>query len=110
MLGLVFACLWITLMCWCGWDLARRSRDEIDTLPRWAWWPVIAMPMVGGMLYLLAGRADPDGEGGEGEHGAGHEPSPAGSRRVLGPDDDEEFLSALAARIRMQRAEDDPSV
>ncbi len=86
-------------------DCWRSRPGEVRRLSRLGWTIVMVLfPLIGAVAYLVWGRAD---------IGSGERPSRPG--RVIAPDDDPEFLSALdfqrrqaAARQRRLNAADDP--
>ncbi len=68
-------------------DVLRSENDEVQYLPRLLWAAVIVVaPIMGPAVYLLLGRTTPGGGGGGG-----------GPRKVVGPDDDPDFLRQLDA-------------
>jgi hypothetical protein len=90
-------------------DLTRSRSEDVRLLPRWLWFLVSLMPVVGPAAYLLAGQprvgGAPDGGGGGGAGGIGGGPRPRGP---VAPDDDPEFLKRLdeqswAARMEQLR-------
>ncbi len=73
---------------YCLVDALRSRSDEVRGLPRLAWLPVIVLfPLFGGLAWLIAGRPRSPGE-----EGPSATPRPP---RVVGPDDDPDFLRRL---------------
>jgi len=65
-------------------DCARREQDSVRGLPKWAWILIIIfIGTIGAVAYLVWGR--PRNQG----------PGRGGPRRVIGPDDDPDFLRKL---------------
>lgn len=99
-LGLLFLALWL----FCVIDVITTPEDQCRNLPKLAWiFIVIILVDLGAISWLLAGR--PRGRAAA-EHGAGRAVSPpasSGTTRARGPDDDEEFLAGLRARVEEQR-------
>jgi hypothetical protein len=92
-------------------DLLRSRSEDVRLLPKWLWLLVWLLPVIGPVLYLLAGqpRVGPaPGGGGGGAGGIAGGPRPRGP---VAPDDDPEFLkrldeqswSARMERLRRQR-------
>lgn len=87
-------------------DALRTPAREERTLPKWLWIPVVLLfPVVGPLLWLLWGRprraqaprpSDP-------LLGFGQRPN-APAPSVLSPDDDEEYLRWLKAKVERERA------
>ncbi|WP_378144910.1 PLD nuclease N-terminal domain-containing protein [Cnuibacter sp. UC19_7] len=68
-------------------DSLMLERSRIRGLPRWAWvLIVLLLPPIGGVLWFLIGRGA--------KRGAAPRP------RVLGPDDDPDFLGTMRAPTR----------
>ncbi|MGV2406626.1 UNVERIFIED_CONTAM: PLD nuclease N-terminal domain-containing protein, partial [Campylobacter lari] len=60
-------------------DCSLTGRSQVRGLPRWAWFAVIVLlPVIGGLLWFLIG--------------SGRRQRTAPAARVIGPDDDPEFL------------------
>lgn len=71
---------------------ASAKKNEVRTLPKWLWLVIcIAVPFIGGLLYLLLGR--PLG-GQRPSFGRGR-----GRTKVVAPDDDPTFLRDLAEKL-----------
>src|SRR5690349_7023894 len=92
------ALLAIGLFVYCLVECLQSDPRDVRTLPRSAWLFVIVLPVIGPLLWLLAGRP----------HRARHSRPPRASSRSsfdppppqpgtypLGPDDDPEFLEQL---------------
>jgi hypothetical protein len=108
---------------YCILDVALTSDDRVRNLPKLAWLLlVVLVPVVGGVVWLVAGRPasngrTPGGHGSLPRPGASAHPanrprrapgsgSPRPSRAPRGPDDDPEFIKQLERRIR--RPGDEP--
>jgi hypothetical protein len=78
-------------------DCLSTSEKETRGLPKPLWLLVIvALPLAGGIMWILFGRAPSPGWGGVG-----------GRLRTTGPDDDPDFLRSLnPPRPRPKRRED----
>ena len=85
---------------YCVIDLVRSPDDEVRGLPRLVWLVLmVVLPVVGGVAWLVAGRPRaprPPGSVG---------PRTVGSPRVLGPDDDPDFLRGLDRTDRTDRTD-----
>ena len=91
--------LWIALLVYCSVDVAQSDATRVRGLPKPLWLAlVVLIPFVGPAAWLLAGRPVD-----------GHVRTTSSSRmrrtRASGPDDDPEFLAALA-RSNRQRERD----
>lgn len=76
----------VGLLVYCLLDCAQTPQGSVRNLPKAAWLLVIVLvPVVGGIAWLLAGRAD-------GSSRPGGEPPRRGPQ---GPDDDPDFLRGL---------------
>lgn len=74
---LILAVVMLTI--YCVVEVALASRYSTRLLPRWLWaFAVITLPVVGPLSWLLFGR-----------------PVAPRSRRVIAPDDDEDFLRKI---------------
>lgn len=98
---LIVAVVIVGFTVYCLIDAARADRQQVRGLPKIAWLLLILlMPVLGGVIWLVAGR--PRSGGGGGRDGrprhAGSPPSPP--PRVIGPDDDPDFLRGLDRRAR----------
>ncbi len=70
----------VMLTIYCVVEVAQSQPNRIRALPKWLWaFVVIAVPVIGPVTWLLAGRPQ----------------STSGQYRSLGPDDDEDFLRGL---------------
>ena len=69
-------------------DCAQTSGRLMRVLPKGVWLLVVLIPVLGPMLWFVAGRVDARG----GQPPVGRGGRPAGPR---GPDDDPEFLRRL---------------
>jgi hypothetical protein len=68
-------------------DSLMLQKSRIRGLPRWAWALVIVvLPPIGGLLWFLIGR--------------GSKRAAAPRTRVIGPDDDPDFLGTVRAPAR----------
>ena len=78
-------------------DCLSTPDSETRGLPKPLWLLVIvALPLVGGVMWLLFGRAPSPGWGGGG-----------GRLRTIGPDDDPDFLRSLKPPRPRRRSKDD---
>ena len=67
---------------------ASANKNEVRNLPKWLWILIcLAVPLIGGLLYLVLGRplGRPKGRGGR--------------TRIVAPDDDPAFLRDLSSRL-----------
>jgi hypothetical protein len=63
---------------------AQTDQDQVQKLPKWGWLLLIALGQTfGAVAYLIWGRPRNPG------------PERGGKRRVIGPDDDPDFLRKL---------------
>lgn len=70
----------VMLTIYCVVEVAQAHPTRVRAMPKWLWaFVVIAIPVIGPVTWLLAGRPQ----------------SVQGRRRSLGPDDDEDFLRGL---------------
>jgi len=101
-LRVVLILLALAVYIWFIIDVARTPSTSTRTLPKYVWLLiVILLPLVGGVIWFLAGRPKPD--------------RPRRGRRRRGPvapDDDPAFLRRLeddawAERMRRRREEGD---
>lgn len=70
----------VMLTIYCVVEVAQSQPGRIRAMPKWLWaFVVIAIPVIGPVTWLLAGRPQ----------------ASQGHRRSLGPDDDEDFLRGL---------------
>jgi hypothetical protein len=96
-LGGVVGVLSLLVTVYCVLDLATTRSQDVRGLPKPLWFPVLLLPVIGPVLYLVLGRSRP------------------GSQRTLpkvlpeagwsggAPDDDEAFLRELRRRAEEQR-------
>jgi hypothetical protein len=67
---------------------ASANKNEVRNLPKWLWVLIcLAVPIVGGLLYLVLGRP------------LGGPKSRGGKSRVVAPDDDPAFLRDLSSKL-----------
>jgi hypothetical protein len=72
-----------------------------------AWWVliIVAVPIVGGILWFTVGRAKPPRpQPGPGRGGAAH--GPRNPQGPVAPDDDPDFLRDIDRRLRDENKED----
>ncbi|MDX6739283.1 PLD nuclease N-terminal domain-containing protein [Actinocorallia sp. A-T 12471] len=88
--GLILLAFWI----FCIFDVLTTDAQETRNLPKLFWFVIVVLlPDVGSILWVLFGRPRPPWEG------LRRRPVPVKSA----PDDDEEFLRGLQARVEEQR-------
>src|SRR5919206_1371411 len=92
MLRVVVVLVVVGVMVYALVDCLRADARDLRLLPRPAWLLIIIVPLVGAVLYLLAGRPV----------GVTEEPAP----RPLAPDDDPEFLRRLDIERRRRQADE----
>lgn len=89
------------LTIYCLFDVWSTDRGAVRTMPKPAWFAVVLLfPLAGPLAWLLAGRAQRRGPG-----------PPQPRPRVVGPDDDPDFLWRIGEHKRRSRhsgGEDDP--
>jgi hypothetical protein len=67
---------------------ASAKKNEVRNLPKWLWVLIcLAVPIVGGLLYLVLGRP------------LGGPKTRGGKSRVVAPDDDPAFLRDLSSKL-----------
>ena len=67
---------------------ASANKNEVRNLPKWLWVLIcLAVPIVGGLLYLVLGRP------------IGQPRNRRGSTRIVAPDDDPAFLRDLSSKL-----------
>jgi len=99
MLRVVLVLLVVALYIYFIIDVARTPKGQARTFPKWLWMLlVILLPLVGGVLWLLLGRARPQGGGFRRKRGP------------VAPDDDPRFLRKLdddvwSKKMRRRRGE-----
>ena len=91
MLRVVVVLVVVGVMVYALVDCLRADARDLRLLPRPVWLLIIIVPLVGAVLYLLAGRPV----------GVTEEPAP----RPLAPDDDPEFLRRLDIERRRRQAD-----
>jgi hypothetical protein len=90
---------------YCLIDVLRSDRRHVRDLPRAAWVVLILLlPVLGGILWLVAGRPRSGGGGGRGGRPR-HVGTPPSPRPARGPDDDPDFLRGLDRRLRDERSD-----
>lgn len=101
MLRVVGILLLLAVYIWFIIDVIRTPRPQVRSLPKWLWFLlVILIPIIGGVLWFIWGRAKPAPG------------SRFGRRRgPRAPDDDPNFLKkvdeeAWRQRMRQRRGED----
>lgn len=100
-------------------DCWQSPDRDIRTMPKWAWFLVIILlPVVGTILWLIAGRPHRARHGRRGRQPASRgnpgstdtrETSPPPPPRPLGPDDDPEFLERLRREQEFRRQQQPPA-
>ncbi len=86
--------LWIALLVYCSIDLAQSDAAHVRRLPRPVWLLIVlVVPFLGPLAWLLAGRPARPG---------GRVRFSSARGRPSAPDDDPEFLAAIA-RSNQQR-------
>jgi hypothetical protein len=95
--GGLLGVLALLLTVYCVLDAATSKPQDVRGLPKGLWFPVLLLPVVGGVLWFLFGRPRP---------GAARTlpqvlPDAAPPSRT--PDDDEAFLRELRRRAEEQR-------
>ncbi len=75
-------------------DCWRSDAQDVRLLPRSVWFLVVLVPLVGGVLWIVAGQPR-------------DEPDRPSTRRPVAPDDDPEFLRRLDLERRRQAAEEE---
>jgi hypothetical protein len=74
---------------------ASANKNEVRNLPKWLWVLIcLAVPIVGGLLYLVLGRP------------LGGPKNRRGSTRIVAPDDDPAFLRDLSTKLESK--DEDP--
>lgn len=67
---------------------ASANKNEVRNLPKWLWVVIcLAVPIVGGLLYLVLGRP------------LGRSTNRKGTTRIVAPDDDPAFLRDLSSKL-----------
>jgi hypothetical protein len=76
--GLIALNLYAFILC------AQTEQEQIQRLPKWAWLIIIVIfQALGSIAYLIWGRSKNPG------------PGRSGKRKIIGPDDDPDFLRNL---------------
>lgn len=92
----------IALALWCLVDLLPREDSEVQGLPKLGWVVVLLLlPLLGGLAYLLAGRA-PQARTSRTRAPRRDRSQPA-APPARGPEDDPEFQAQLRRRVEEQR-------
>ncbi|GAA3211553.1 PLDc N-terminal domain-containing protein [Actinocorallia longicatena] len=90
-----FSLLLLALWIYCLFDVATAASVDVRALPKPLWLVVVLLlPDVGAIAWLLLGRPRVLAA------------ASAGRLAAAGPDDDEEFLRGLRARVEEQRRHD----
>ncbi len=90
----------VGLSVYCLYDVVATPARAVRTLPKPAWFVVVLVPLAGPLARFLGGREAPK---------AGPPPRPR--PRVVGPDDDPDFLWRIEQRERRSKrpgGDDDP--
>ena len=88
--------LWIALLVYCLIDVAQSDEARVRTFPKAVWFVlVLVAPFAGAIAWFVWGRPSGSANGGRASSGARR-------RGPTAPDDDPEFLAALA-RANAQR-------
>ncbi|WP_204039273.1 PLDc N-terminal domain-containing protein [Acrocarpospora phusangensis] len=91
--GLALLAFWL----YCLFDVITTPAELIRGLPKGMWVLIAAVPAIGGLLWLLAGRPPMTAMAAGVPEEEAEEAPPPGPR---GPDDDPEFLRNLERRLR----------
>ena len=76
---------------------ASANKNEVRNLPKWLWILIcLAVPIIGGLLYLVLGRP------------VGRPKGRSGKTRIVAPDDDPAFLRDLSSRLDDAQAKPEP--
>lgn len=101
MLRVILVLLAVALYVYFIIDVARTPKGQARSLPKWLWMLlVIVLPLVGGVLWLILGRAWPEGGGWWRRSGP------------VAPDDDPRFLRKLDDDVwskKMKRRRGEPT-
>lgn len=91
--GLILFAVWL----FCLIDVITTPPQRCRNLPKWAWLLIVLLLVeVGAIVWLVAGRVwEPKQQVSAGVR------RPA--RKAMAPDDDEEYLAGLRARVEEQR-------
>jgi hypothetical protein len=82
----------VGLTIYCLFDVRSTASSLVRSLPKAAWFVVVLVPVAGPLAWFTAGRPS--------RPGAGPAPPP---RRVVGPDDDPDFLWQIEKKRRRPR-------
>ncbi len=74
-------------------DCAQTDRRLVRIMPKPAWLIAVLVPVIGPIVWLVAGRTD--ARGGRPPQIPGRGPRPSGPTGPRGPDDDPDFLRKL---------------
>jgi hypothetical protein len=75
---------------------ASAKKNEVRNLPKWLWIVIcLAVPIIGGLLYLVLGRP------------VGRAKGTSGRGRTVAPDDDPAFLRDLSDKLDETQAKPD---
>jgi hypothetical protein len=76
---------------------ASAKKNEVRNLPKWLWIVIcLAVPIIGGLLYLVLGRP------------VGRAKGTSGRGRTVAPDDDPAFLRDLSNKLDETQAKPEP--
>ncbi len=82
----------VGLSVYCLFDIAQSDSRSVRNLPKAAWFAVVLVPVAGPLAWFLGGRA------------RRRRPPPRQAKpRVVGPDDDPDFLWRIEERERRHR-------
>ncbi|MDQ3325265.1 MAG: PLDc N-terminal domain-containing protein [Actinomycetota bacterium] len=90
----------VGLSVYCLYDIVATPARSVRVMPKPVWVLVVLVPLVGPLAWLLSGRRAPKSG-----------PPPKPRPRVIGPDDDPDFLWRMEQRERRskrQGGDDDP--
>lgn len=100
---LIVAVVVVGFTVYCLIDAARSDHRQVRGLPKPVWLLVILLvPVLGGIVWLFAGRPRSGGGGPRGGRPRHVGSPPSSPPPVLGPDDDPDFLRGLDRRTRPQ--------
>ncbi len=92
MLKVLFVLVAVGLSVYCLYDIASTPSSRVRGLPKPVWFLVVLVPVAGPLGWFFAGREAPR---------AG--PAPRPKPRVVGPDDDPDFLWRIEQRERRSK-------
>lgn len=81
---------------YCLFDVRGSAADKVRGLPRRVWFLVVLLPVVGPLAWFTIGRPARPG------------PGPSRPPRIVGPDDDPDFLWQIEKRRRRPPPESAP--